>query len=55
MKKKVWKAFILLFFCMFTPLLLQAQTEEEKKILQEREEISKQRKEGPYDRLTSWA
>ena len=32
MKKKVWKAFILLFFCMFTPLLLQAQTEEEKKI-----------------------
>ena len=46
MKKKVWKAFILLFFCMFTPLLLQAQTEEEKKILQEREEISKQRKGG---------
>ena len=46
MKKKVRGIYILLCFCVFTPLVLQAQTDEEKRILQEREEISKQKKGG---------
>lgn len=46
MKEKVRGIYILLCFCVFTPLVLQAQTDEEKRILQEREEISKQKKGG---------
>lgn len=46
MKGKVQGIFLIVLLGLFCPRLLQAQTEEERKILQEREELGKQKKGG---------